>query len=83
MEKKIEVTVEMVSTEGKSTQTTIKIGKTGTSLKSVLEEAEISADKKDLFVNGEPATLDTHVSDKDAITAKAVKVKVSERPQGS
>jgi len=80
MADKLKVKIMVVPTQGKSTTQTVELKKSGASLKEVLKAAGVSADNKDLLVNGQPATLDTHVGAKDKVE---VKVQVSERPRGS
>lgn len=80
MADKLKVKVTVVPTQGKSTTATVELKKSGASLKEVLKAAKVSAENKDLMVNGEPATLDTHVTASDKVS---IQVRVSERPQGS
>lgn len=72
---KAQVTVTTVPTQGDSSKETYALTK-GATLGQVLQEAGISAAKKDLLVNGDPATTDTKLSAGDNVT-------VTERPQGS
>ena len=76
MSKKIEIEVEIVPTQGKTEKKAVKVSANGASLGDVLKAGKISADNKDLYVNGSPATLATHVGSNDAL-------RVTERPQGS
>lgn len=82
--KTFKVQIQVVPTDGKPTSTSTEVEMTGASLKEVLAAAGISSKKKDLLVNGQPATLDTHVGPDDVVQAKGeVTVQVAERPQGS
>lgn len=78
------VKVQVVSADGKPVSTSTEVEMTGASVGEVLKTAGISSKKKDLLVNGQPATLDTHVGPNDVVQAKGeVTVQVAERPQGS
>lgn len=77
------VQVVVVPVSGTSTMNIVKLQKSGASVAEVLEAAGVSAKNKDLLVNGKPAALTTHVTAKDSVQAKEVKVQVSERPAGS
>lgn len=77
------VQVEVVPVSGAKTTKTVKVAASGATVAEVLNAAGVSAEKKDLLVNGKPATLDTYVTQKDSVEAKEVKVQVSERPAGS
>lgn len=79
----LEVRVEVVPTSGKKTVKTVALEKSGASLAEVLKAAGVSAKNKDLLVNGKPATVATHVTVKDKVLAKEVRVQVAERPAGS
>lgn len=83
--KKLKVKVTMVPTQGKSSNRTVEVEPNGTSVGAVLKQAGIDPTNRDLKVNGAPATLDTHVTAKDTITAEEARasVQVAERPQGS
>ncbi len=80
---KIKVEVTVVPTEGKPSTKSVEVEASGASVEQVLKSAGVSADRKDLLVNNQPATLATHVGPKDVVDAKEVKVQAAERPQGS
>ncbi len=91
--------IEVVPTEGKSNTVSTEVKVSGASIREVLAAAGVSGDKRDLKVNGKPATLDTHIGPDDfvEVTAqndgapyrkqgevqKQVAVQVAERPRGS
>ncbi len=81
----IEVVITVVPTDGNTTTKEARVAKTGTTLGEVLSQAGISAENKDLLLNGRPADLKTYVAEGDKVSAKArtARVQVSERPQGS
>ncbi len=66
------IKVTITPTKGDTTELTA----TGNSVREVLAAAGRSADKMNIFVNGNAATLDTHVVDGDTIN-------LAERPRGS
>ena len=72
---KSQVSVTVVPTQGESATQQCALPKGGT-VGQVLKSGGISAAKKDLLVNGSPATTDTKLAAGDKLT-------VTERPQGS
>ncbi|MDO8492954.1 MAG: hypothetical protein Q7S19_00160 [bacterium] len=74
--KTFEVQLEVVPTSGKPITKTVTIEASAT-LAEVLKEAGVSLDKKNLSVDGKPATPETRVTSASKIVA------VHERPQGS
>ena len=65
----LRITVIVVPSEGKSRKQDVEVAASGASLREVLKAAGIDPAKKDFSVNGEPATLDTHVSKEDFVEA--------------
>ncbi len=85
--KMISVTVTFVPTGGKPTEKKVDVATSGATLREVLQAAGVSPEKKDLYVDGQPATLDTHVVDGQSVSAdskqRSPEVRVAERPAGS
>lgn len=81
----IAVHVTIDPTSGDPSNQEVEVAMTGATLGDVLKAAGIKPDKKDLFLNGKPATLETHVTDGQKVTAQSPKpeVRVAERPRGS
>lgn len=72
----MEVTVQVVPTQGSAGSRTVKVDKTGATLGQVLKTAGVDHHRKDMKVDGKPAGLETHVGPGARIT-------VAERPRGS
>lgn len=69
-------TLKVVPTQGSSTESSIALAKGGTTVEDALKAAGVSAERKNLSVNGKPAELSQKLKAGDALT-------VEERPQGS
>ena len=84
---KITVTVTVVPTSGRPVKKTVDVEASGASLREVLMAADVSPEKRDLYIDGEPATLDTHVVTGQGVStrkkAPPPEVRVAERPAGS
>jgi hypothetical protein len=84
MSKKLKIEITVVPTEGKSTKKTVEVAANGAKLGAALKAAGVSAENKDLLLNGKPATLETFVGPNDKVEARGqAKVQVAERPAGS
>ena len=85
MSGKLKVSITVVPTQGRTTTKTVEVKQTGAKLGDVLKAAGISADNKDVLLNGKPASLDAYVEQGDQVDARMreAKVEVSERPRGS
>ena len=88
MAKKLKIEITVVPTQGTSTHKTVEVAPKGAKLGDVLKAAGVSAENKDLLLNGKPATADTFVGQNDKVEARGqsagkAKVQVAERPQGS
>jgi sulfur carrier protein ThiS len=70
-----QATLKVVPIQGSSTESAIALGK-GTTVQQALEAAGVSAERKNLSVNGKSAQLDQKLSPGDTL-------QVEERPQGS
>ncbi len=81
----LKVSITVVPTQGRTTTKTVEVKKTGAKLGEVLKAAGISAENKDILLNGQPASLDVCVEQGDQVDARArqAKVEVAERPRGS
>jgi hypothetical protein len=85
-DKKLEFTITVVPTSGKSSKKKVKLSGDGVSVRSALEKAGIDSTNMEITVNGKRATLDTHITSDDVLKATAAQksaVEVSERPKGS
>lgn len=74
----IEVTVNIVPTEGTQTSRRVKVQKTGVTTSQILAAAGVDPDRKDLKLNGKPIGLDDHIEGGAQLT-----LTVTERPRGS
>ncbi len=74
--KSAQATVKVVPTQGRATESSVAVPKGGLTVGAALQAAGVSADRKNLSVGGQPATLDQKLSSGDTLT-------VEERPQGS
>lgn len=87
LRRKMDVVVTVVPTSGTSTKTTVKVAPSGVTVAEVAKAAGISLEQRDILVNGQPATPETHVGPKDKVEAKdkapSATMEVAERPQGS
>lgn len=84
MAKKLKVTLQMNPSSGDPVKKTLKVSATGVSVGDLMQAAGWDTKNKDFTVNGNPASLDTHVSANDILQAQErAAVSVSERPQGS
>lgn len=84
--KMLKISVQLVTTEGKSRKKNVEVAPNGASVQQLCEAGKIDTRDKDFTVNGKPATLDTHVGPNDVLEAKESgqqAVAVSERPKGS
>lgn len=84
----LQVTVVVLTTDGKKKTKTVSVPAEGQTLATVLSSNGFPADKHDLFLNGAPATAETLVGGPQTIELKAqavqsTTVEVKERPQGS
>lgn len=64
----IKVNVEVHPTSGPKTKRAVTIEGTGVSVKEFLEQADLSATNMNISVNGEPASLSTHVGKNATVT---------------
>ncbi len=69
-------TLKVVPTQGSTTESTIALAKGGTTVADALKAAGVSAERKNLSVNGKPAEQSQKLKAGDTLT-------VEERPQGS
>lgn len=92
LKSKIQVELTVVPTSGKPSTKTVKVAATGAKVSEVLAEAGVSPEGKDLYLNDEPASLDTHVQSGQKLSAESreenaaappPQVRAEERPAGS
>lgn len=81
----ISVQLVITPTDGDPTKKDVEVPMTGTTIADVLNASGVKPEGKDLFLNGKPATLETHVTDGQSVNAKNRKpeVRAAERPRGS
>lgn len=70
------VKVEVVPTSGQATEKEVTVEGTGVSVAEFLKAADLNATFMNITVNGEPATMNTHVG-------KGAQVKLTEKARGS
>ena len=80
MTDKMKVSVEVVPTSGPKTNKDVEVDKTGATLGEVLQQAGVDGKNMQLTLNGEPASLTTHVKQGGKV---GVKVQATERARGS
>jgi hypothetical protein len=76
VQRKIDVKVVVVPTKGDPQEKTVSVAERGIPLGDILAEAKLSSEKKNLFVDGKPATLATLVT-------QGQQVRLEEKPAGS
>lgn len=67
--KKLNIAIQVISSDGTSNDISVVIEKTGASLAEILQQAGVATEKTNFSLNGKPITLDTHISDKINIVA--------------
>lgn len=80
MAKTLKVNIQIAPLKGRAQNKTVTVPASATA-EEVCVAAGVDPDRKDITVDGKPATLSTRVTEDSKV--RVVEMKVAERPQGS